>query len=271
MDSNTIQPFSLKGSNLDTIITPHDISKASAIETIPIDALREEVGRLQKSWQEALNFVTEQEEEVAEQLKIINYLKEKLDHVQDNRRSEVLNQLVEEQERYCCLEQTLVGQRRNLVILEHSLTEHQQVLWKREEEHKNMKKARTQRKLPRKVTRQKRQSSSIPSSWLYGFGFLVVLYFVVPHTLFGLPPSLIFSALQDAQVRESLFSGDSTRLRNRLKTIGLEDKANTYFEEQIPDDRAREHYLDQQFRDVTGYYNQSEYEEGEDGRLDIKK
>ena len=131
--------------------------------------------------------------------------------------------------------------------------------------------SRHRRKIPRKVPRYHSKPVTISTSWLLGAASILALYFVLPRTLLGIPPSLIFSSLQDQQVRESLLAGDTWALRNRLKAIGVEDKANAYFESEISDDREREYYLDQQFRDVTGYYNGSEYEEGENGNLIIKK
>lgn len=137
-----------------------------------------------------------------------------------------------------------------------------------------MTRSRPQRKVPRQVVRKTShsQSPTLSPSWLLGgLSLVTILYVAFPRTIFGLPPSLIFSALQDQQVRESLFAGDSYALRNRLKALGVEDKANKHFEEEFSDDREREQFLDQQFRDATGYYNRSEYEEGKDGDLKIVK
>lgn len=131
-----------------------------------------------------------------------------------------------------------------------------------------MTRSRPKRTMPRYSPSK---SPTLPTSWLVGFGFIVVLYLVLPRTWLGLPPSLMFSALADQQVRESLFSGDTEKLRYRLKAIGLEDQANTHFEEAIPDERDRERYLDQQFRDATGDHNSSEYKEEKDGTLTIKE
>jgi len=134
-----------------------------------------------------------------------------------------------------------------------------------------MTRSRPKRRIPRKVPRYHSKSVTLSTSWLLGAGCILALYFVLPRTLFGVPPSLIFSSLQDQKVRESLLAGDTWALRNRLKAIGIEDKANAYFESEISDDREREHYLDQQFRDITGYYNRSEYEKGKNDKLIIKK
>jgi len=105
-----------------------------ALEAMPLDALQQKLEQLEGSFQEATSFVGAQEEEVLQQLKLIDNLREQLKTSTETERSTLLNELVEEQDRYRFLEETLVGQRRKLNRLEDTLTQHQQVFWKRQRE-----------------------------------------------------------------------------------------------------------------------------------------
>jgi len=105
-----------------------------ALEAMPLDILQQKLEQLEGSFQEAASFVGVQEEEVLQQLQLIDNLREQLKTSTESERSTLLNELVEEQDRYRFLEETLVGQRRKLNQLEDTLTQHQQVFWQRQRE-----------------------------------------------------------------------------------------------------------------------------------------
>ncbi|WP_156915106.1 hypothetical protein [Rubidibacter lacunae] len=87
-----------------------------------------------------------------------------------------------------------------------------------------------------------------------------------PITFGGLPPSIVFGALQDGQVRKALFSADSASLQQRLKEMEVDKQVDDYYSDRINDSRDRELYTDQIFYNYTGYHNE-ELEETNSGNL----
>lgn len=99
-----------------------------SLEAMSIEQLEEELKLREKSWQEAVSFVKEQEEELDEQLQTVQELEDQLKQVKESELQSLKNELAEEQERYRFLERTLVGQRHNLMAREDLLQQHQKIL-----------------------------------------------------------------------------------------------------------------------------------------------
>ena len=175
-------------------------------------------------------FVSEQEEELRQQFHLIDKLQQQLKSVAQEQSSQLLKELVEEQDRYRFLQETLVGQRRNLKRLEDTFKQHQQLLWKRQEANKVKPKPpllasyhlhqeqwvcfRSTRKLKFKIS----------YVVIYVVFPVVILLITLPSAIFRLPPSLIFKALGDEQARHAVFSGNSSQLQTHLKGMGVEEE-----------------------------------------------
>lgn len=100
--------------------------------------------------------------------------------------------------------------------------------------------------------------------------FLVVgllLYLTdAPLAVNGVPLSLLLDSFEDPEVRSAFMAGNRAELRNHLKQIQLDEKLDEYYRKRIPDPRARELYIDQQFYNATGYIS-PEYLVAPDGSL----
>ncbi len=102
-----------------------------ALERMPLDNLQGVVENLQKDLEKVRRFVGDQEEELGMQRQTLEEVQAKLQRASDRDRSQVEAELADEQDRYKMLNETLVGQRRNLREREEILSQHQAVLWRR--------------------------------------------------------------------------------------------------------------------------------------------
>lgn len=102
-----------------------------ALERMPLDELQGVVEKLQQDLEKVRRFVGDQEEELGMQRQTLEEVQAKLQRVSDYDRRQVEAELAEEQDRYQMLNETLVGQRRNLREREEILSQHQAVLWRR--------------------------------------------------------------------------------------------------------------------------------------------
>jgi chromosome segregation ATPase len=90
------------------------------------------VQNLQQDLDKIFQFVNGQEEELKLQRETIEELEQTLSQAKDTERWNVQRQLTDEQEAYQMLDQTLVGQRRNLREREEVLSQHRAVLSRRQ-------------------------------------------------------------------------------------------------------------------------------------------
>lgn len=112
---------------------PSDMSvDVSAIESMDIQALEAIVADLQGEYAKSLPFVRSQEEELESKQAEIQTLKEKLSQVNEFDRMTLESELNDEQDAYQFLNETLVGQRRNLNEKDVALKVHQRVLARRQ-------------------------------------------------------------------------------------------------------------------------------------------
>jgi hypothetical protein len=85
-------------------------------------------------------------------------------------------------------------------------------------------------------------------------GILLTSYLSsTPLTIAGIPPSIIFSAVQDKGVISAFVTGDSGALHDELKQMGVEEKMNDFYRNKIPDQQERDRYIHQRFYDHSGY------------------
>lgn len=103
-----------------------------ALEDLPIDKLQAVVQDLEKDLEKVVRFVNDQEEELAFELQAIEELQQKIAAASDYDRLSLENELTEERDRYQMLNETLVGQRRNLQEREEVLIQHQAILNRRQ-------------------------------------------------------------------------------------------------------------------------------------------
>ena len=102
-----------------------------SLEEMPIEQLEQEFNSLKKSFDDAVSFVRDQEEELDYQLQSVRDLEGQLETANNQEQANVKNELAEEQDRYRFLEKTLVGQRRNLMAREDILEQHKKILKRR--------------------------------------------------------------------------------------------------------------------------------------------
>ncbi|AFY83585.1 pilus motility taxis protein HmpF [Oscillatoria acuminata] len=103
-----------------------------ALERMPIEELQGVAQNLQQDLDKIFQFVNGQEEELKLQRETIQELEQKLANSHDSERWNIQRNLTDEQEAYQMLDQTLVGQRRNLRERQETLTLHQAVLARRQ-------------------------------------------------------------------------------------------------------------------------------------------
>jgi chromosome segregation ATPase len=103
-----------------------------ALEDMPLGALQEVVQNLQQDLEKVVRFVNDQEEELTFQRQSVEELQEKINGASEYDRMSLETELVEEQDRYQMLDETLVGQRRNLREREEILNQHMRVLRRRQ-------------------------------------------------------------------------------------------------------------------------------------------
>ncbi|AFZ42461.1 hypothetical protein PCC7418_0224 [Halothece sp. PCC 7418] len=105
-----------------------------SLEKMPVEQLEEEFNSMQKSFEQAVSFVKDQEEELDYQLQSVRELEEQLKQAQSSEKENIRNELAEEEDRYRFLEKTLVGQRRNLMSREDIMEQYKRVLKRRQGE-----------------------------------------------------------------------------------------------------------------------------------------
>jgi chromosome segregation ATPase len=103
-----------------------------ALERMPIEELQGLAQNLQQDLDKIFQFVNGQEEELKLQRETIQDLERQLANANDSERWNIQRNLTDEQEAYQMLDQTLVGQRRNLRERQETLTQHQAVLARRQ-------------------------------------------------------------------------------------------------------------------------------------------
>ncbi|MFP4134555.1 MAG: pilus motility taxis protein HmpF [Halothece sp.] len=103
-----------------------------SLEEMPMEQLETDFNSMQKSFEGAVSFVKEQEDELAYQLESVRELEEQLKQAGETEQESIKNELAEEQDRYRFLEKTLVGQRRNLMAREDVLEQYREILQRRQ-------------------------------------------------------------------------------------------------------------------------------------------
>ena len=102
------------------------------LENMPLGELEAMVKSLQGDLDKLVRFVNDQEEELTLQCQTVQELQDKLTQAGDFERLNLENELAEEQERKQFLDETLVGQRRNLKERQEVLLQHLRVLRRRQ-------------------------------------------------------------------------------------------------------------------------------------------
>ena len=103
-----------------------------ALEKMPLEELQGIVNDLQKDLEKVSRFVNDQEEELTMQRQVIEELQQKIQQGSEYERMHLETELADEQDRYRMLDETLVGQRRNLRDREEILKQHEAVMHRRE-------------------------------------------------------------------------------------------------------------------------------------------
>jgi len=103
-----------------------------ALENMPLGELQEKVHNLQQETQKLVSFVNLQEEELTLQTEEINKLQEKLSKVSDFERLSIEAEIVDAQESKKMLDETLIGQRRNMRKQQKLLGQHLRILKRRQ-------------------------------------------------------------------------------------------------------------------------------------------
>lgn len=102
------------------------------LEQMPVEELQGVVSDLEKDLEKLSRFVSSQEEELVLQQQAIDELRQQIQQASEYDRLRLETELVDEQDRYQMLNETLVGQRRNLQDRQATLKQHQVVLAKRQ-------------------------------------------------------------------------------------------------------------------------------------------
>ncbi len=103
-----------------------------ALEKMPLGELQGMVQNLQQELEKVKHFVNDQEEELTFQRQTVEELQEKINSASDYDRIHLETELAEEEDRYQMLDETLVGQRRNLREREEILNQHLRVCRRRQ-------------------------------------------------------------------------------------------------------------------------------------------
>lgn len=104
----------------------------AALEVMPLNELEETIKNLQADLERLVRFVNDQEEELTLQCQSVEELQAKLSQMSDLERISIEEELGEEQERKRMLDETLVGQRRNLKERQSVLVQHLRILRRRQ-------------------------------------------------------------------------------------------------------------------------------------------
>jgi chromosome segregation ATPase len=102
-----------------------------ALDAMSIEALETTVKDMQADLEKMSRFVNSQEEELTAQQDTINQLQSQIQSASEYDRLRIESEMADEQDRFCMLDETLVGQRRNLQERREVLKQHQGVLDRR--------------------------------------------------------------------------------------------------------------------------------------------
>lgn len=102
------------------------------LEQLPLNELEERVTHLQNDLEKLVRFVNDQEEELTLQCQEVEQLEQQLSQIDQGERPGLEEELSEEQERKRMLDETLVGQRRNLKERQDILVQHLRILRRRQ-------------------------------------------------------------------------------------------------------------------------------------------
>lgn len=105
---------------------------AEALEKMPVDELQKLTQELEAELQKMSGFVQSQEEELNSKQQEIDEIKAKIAAANEYDRLNLENELADEQDGYQFLNETLVGQRRNLQSRKSILSQHQSILRRRQ-------------------------------------------------------------------------------------------------------------------------------------------
>jgi chromosome segregation ATPase len=117
--------------NSDNVKLSTKVVDIASLNNMSMDDLKAQVHELERELDKLSQFVSSQEEELTLQQQTIDDLKAQIDQASEYDRLQMETELADEQESYKMLEETLVGQRRNLQERESVLKQHQAVLAKR--------------------------------------------------------------------------------------------------------------------------------------------
>jgi chromosome segregation ATPase len=104
----------------------------AALEAMPMGELETLVSDLEKDLDKMSRFVNDQEEELRFQQQAIDEIKAKIETASEYDSLQLETEMADEQDRYRMLNETLVGQRRNLAEREEVLSQNRAVLWRRQ-------------------------------------------------------------------------------------------------------------------------------------------
>jgi polysaccharide biosynthesis transport protein len=105
-----------------------------ALTDTPVENLQEMVTRLQEDLDKLVELVRDQEEELNLQRQTVKEIQQQLNFANPSTRSELEEQLMQEQEKNRMLYKTLVGQRRNLEKRQQTMRQYQDFLQRRQED-----------------------------------------------------------------------------------------------------------------------------------------
>jgi chromosome segregation ATPase len=103
----------------------------AALENMSLEEIQGKVQQLQQELERMSRFVNDQEEELNLERDTISQLQQQLEQASGDERDRLETELADEQDHYQMLNETLVGQRRNLRERQEILAQHQEVLWRR--------------------------------------------------------------------------------------------------------------------------------------------
>jgi chromosome segregation ATPase len=106
--------------------------KVEALENMPLEELQKMVQDLQDKLEIDSSFVHDQEQELTYKQETIKELQQKINQTPDFERSQLEEELADEQDLYQMLNETLVGQRRSLLERQGIFRQHQAVLMRRQ-------------------------------------------------------------------------------------------------------------------------------------------
>jgi hypothetical protein len=94
-------------------------------------------------------------------------------------------------------------------------------------------------------------------SAIFGLGAIGVSFFSGNLVVGGVPSSIILRFLQDEVARNAYFSGNSTRLHDRLDEMGIEEQMKAYYRPKISNEDKLDQYIHQILYDRTGYVGEA--------------